>query len=119
AIVQALQGVNRWEMLVLSLLMAVPVVNMDMLLVQSHPPTAWQKWSGVNMTSNARDPVVAQAQEFVVGIKREGRNVDLYSFPLNVTDADFQSVIDYSKIAVPPVPAVSIDRPVDWQRPST
>jgi hypothetical protein len=119
AIVQALQGMHRWEMLVLSLLMAVPVVNMDMLLVQSHPSTAWQKWSGVNMTSNARDPVVTQAHEFVAGIKREGRNVDLYSFPLNVTDANFQSVIDYSKIAAPPVPAVLIGRPVDWQRPST
>jgi len=38
--------------------------------------------------------------------------------PMNVTDAEFQAVLDYLRIASPPVPIVSIRRPADWRRPT-
>jgi hypothetical protein len=119
AIVRLAPDMRRWELLLISVPMAVSVINMGMLLAQSDPSTQWQKWTGVNLSSSGKDALAAQAQNFVSAVKLEGRDIVLYSMPMNVTDAEFQAAIDYSRIANPPMPIVSIRRPVDWQRPTT
>ena len=119
AVLQAVPGMSRWELLTLSFLMAAPAVNMSLLLAQTEPSIAWQKWSGVNMSSGVRASVIAQAEEFVARVKREGRDVVLYSMPMNVIDAEFQSVVGYAQIAAPPMPMVSIGVPGDSKRPTT
>ena len=97
--------------------MAFSIVNMGMLLVQRNPSPEWQKWTGVNLSTGGND-VAAQARNFASAVKREGRDIILYSMPMNVTDADFQAVVDYARFADSPMPNVSIRRPVDWQRPT-
>lgn len=115
----ALRTMPSWIMSILSMLMLAPAINMGLILSQQNAPIDWQKWTGVNLTSGVLDPVVVQAQNFVTAIKREDRNVTLYSMSMNVVDADFQSVVDHARIAISPMPTISIHRPVDWQRPTT
>jgi hypothetical protein len=116
--IRSIPAMSRWEVIVLSIPMAAAIVNMGLLLAQREPSIEWQKWAGVNLSSRSKDAVAAQAQSFINAIKRDGRDVVLYSMPQNVTDSEFQAVINYTQIANPPVPTVSIHRPVDWHRPS-
>jgi hypothetical protein len=117
-IVRTAQGMRRWEAGCLSLLMMAAVVNLSLLLMQPNPSSEWQKRTGINLSAGAEDVIAAQAQSFVDIIAREGRNAVLYSMPMNVTDAEFQAVIEYARIANQAMPVVSIRRPMDWQRPS-
>jgi hypothetical protein len=117
--VRLIPAMHRWEVIVLSVPMALSVVNMGMLLAQSDPSIEWQKWAGVNLSSGGQDAVAVQAQNFLGTIKREGHDTILYSMPMSATDSKFQAVIDYSRTVGPSTPIVSIRRPVDWQRPTT
>jgi hypothetical protein len=119
AILTVVPTMSDRALMLLSMLMIAPVINMAMLLPQDNASMEWQKWTGVNLTSGVSDPVLDQAQNFVTTIKHEGRNVTLFSMSLGIADSDFQSVFDYAHIAKRPMPIVSILRPVDWQRPST
>ncbi len=118
SVLSTVRATSNWSLSILSVLMIAPIINMGLLLPQSEPSIEWQKWSGVNLTSGAYDPVIEQAQNFVNEIKKDGRDVALYSMPMNLVDADFQSVVDYAQIAKPQIPLISIFRPVDWKRPT-
>jgi hypothetical protein len=117
-IVQTVPGMRRWETLLLSALMVAPIVNVGVLLMQRNPSVEWQRWTGVNLSSGGNDVVSVQARDFASAVKTAGRDIVLYSMPMNVTDAEFQAVLDYSRVANPRMPVVSIRRPVDWQRPT-
>jgi len=119
AILTAVRALPGWALTTLSLLMLAPVVNMGALLAQRNAPIAWQEWTGVNLTSGVSRPVVDQAWNFAATVKRDGRNVNLYSMTMNFADATFQSVVVNALIATPPMPLVSIQRPQDGQRPIT
>jgi hypothetical protein len=118
-ILTTMQAMSGWKMVILSMLMIAPIINLGLLLSQRDASIEWQKWTGVNLSSGVSDPILEQAQNFASTIKREGRNVTLYSMSLGIIDSYFQSVVDYARIAKPPMPTVSILRPVDWKRPST
>jgi len=116
--VRLIPTLPRWGYAVLAVPMALWVGNMGLLLVQSDPSPQWQLSSGVNLTSGPREGVAQQALDFAELVKREGRNVVVYSMPTGATDAEFQAVIDYSRVVHPAMPEVSFRRPVDWARPS-
>lgn len=118
AILPTVQEMRPWKMLVLILIMTAPAINIGMLLVQRNPSTAWQQWTGVNLTSGRPNGDRAQAEKFVDTIKREGRDVTVYSMSMNVVNADFQAVVDYSEIASPRKPLLSIRVPGEWVRPT-
>lgn len=120
AILTAVRAMSGWKMAILSVLMIAPVINISILLPQRDASIEWQKWTGINLSSGASDAALVQAQNFAGSIKRDGRNVTLYFLRyLDMVDADFQSVIDFARIATSSMPTVSILRPVDWQRPTT
>ncbi len=116
AILSAVRAMPRWTMTALSLLMLAPIVNMAMLLAQRNAPVQWQQWTGVNLTSGTANPVFDQAWDFATTVKREGRNVTLYSMSMTFADAAFQSVVLNALVATPPMPSVSIQRPQDGVR---
>ena len=118
AILSAVQTMSNWKLAIVSVVMAVPVINVGLLLSQQNPALEWQKWTGVNLTSAGYDPVVSQALNFAREIKQGGRNVTMFSMSLNIADADFQAVGQYAKFSMLPMPIISILRPVDWQRAS-
>jgi hypothetical protein len=109
----------NWKIAIVSVLMIAPIINMGLLLAQRNPSIEWQKWTGVNLTSGVFDPVIDQAQNFVRAVKQGGKNVTIYTMSLNMADADFQSVVQYANFTMPPMPIISILRPMDWQRPTT
>ena len=119
AILTVVRAMSGWKITILSVFMIAPIINMGILLSQRNPSIEWQKWTGVNISSGVYDPVLDQAQNFVTAVKREGRNVTLYSMSLNTADAKFQSVVDYARFVMLPMPTMSTFRPIDWQRPST
>lgn len=118
-ILTAMRAMPNWKIVILSILMIAPVINMALLLPQHNASVEWQKWTGVNLTSGASNPVADQAQNLATTIKQEGRNITFYSMSLGVNDSIFQSVIDYARIKMPPMPDVLISRPIDWLHPST
>jgi len=119
AILVTMRRMPDWQIKILSIVMMMPIINIGMLLPQTHASIEWQKWTGVNLNSDTSDPVLNQAQNFATLVKREGHNANVYSISLNATDAKFQSVVDYARFAMSPMPSVSTFRPIDWQRPST
>jgi len=118
-ILTTMRAMSSWKMVVLSILMIAPIINIGMLLPQHDASIAWQKWTGVSMTSGVSDPVRDQAQNFASVVKQNGHDVTLYSMSMGAVDANFQSVVDYTRISMSPMPIISIFRPVDWQRPTT
>lgn len=118
-ILVAIKEISNWKIAVISIFMAASVINIGLLLPQQNPEIEWQKWTGVNLTSGKSDPVIKQAQNFVSAVKQGGRDVSMFSMALTTVDANFQAVILNSNYAMPPMPSISILRPVDWQRPST
>lgn len=120
AILSAVRAMHWLNTAILSVAMIAPVINIDMMLMQREAPIAWQKWSGVNLTSGKPDVVMDQALNFVNAVKREGGNdLTLYSISMNTADAYFSAAIQYADVSMPPLPLRSMIRPVDWQRPST
>ena len=118
-ILSAVLTMSNWKLAIVSMVMVLPVVNMSLLLPQQNPSLEWQKWTGVNLSSGIKDPVIDQAQKIVNEVKRTGQNVTIFSLALNMVDADFQAVALNANYAVRPMPKISFLRPVDWQRPST
>ena len=117
AILTTVRAMPGWAMGIVSVLMLAPIVNLGMLLAQRDAPIEWQKWTGVNLASGVSRPVVDQARDFAAMVKREGRNVTLYSMAMNFADTTFQAVVLNALIATPPMPGVSIQRPQDGLRP--
>jgi len=117
-VVRAASGAPRWQVIGVSLLLLLPAANIGALLAQRNPSPDWQRWAGVNLTSGGANEVAGQARDFVAKVRSEGRDVTLYAMPLTAADAEFQAAIDYARIAAAPRPAISMRRPVDWQRPS-
>lgn len=117
-LVRVMPLMRPWATGLLVLPMIFAIAHTGILLMQRDPSLEWQKWAGVNLTSGAADPAGIQARDFARAVKREGRRAFLYSMPGNVTDAEFQAAVDYARIADPPMPKVTIHRPVDWQRPT-
>lgn len=115
----AVRAMSSWKAGMLSVLMIAPVVNIGLLLPQTDAPIQWQLWTGVNLTSGVVDAALIQARDFVAEVKREGSNhMVLYSISMNTADEYFSALIEYSGVAMPP-PIGSMNRPIDWQRPST
>lgn len=109
---------HRWEFVALVVLMAAPILNINVLLAQREPPVAWQQWTGVNMSAGQRDPFIEQANRFVARIRAEKRDAVVYSMPMNITDAEFHAVVAYSKIETPSMPVISLRIPGDLLRPT-
>jgi hypothetical protein len=118
AIAHAGQQMPRWQSIFLALLLLAPAANMAALLAQANPSFEWQRWSGVNLSSQPGDPVTAQARQFVSGLKGEPERVVLYSMTMSAADAAFEAAFDYGRIATPGLPPLAILRPMDWQRPT-
>ena len=115
---QVAQQMPRWQQVLLSLLMIAPSVNLALLLADRSPSPEWQKWTGVNLSSGVGSQVAAQAKSFVSDMQRGGRNIVVFSMPMNSVDATFESAFDYARIADTEKSLMSINRPVDWQRPT-
>jgi hypothetical protein len=115
----ALRAMPGWKAVILALFMIAPVINIGLLLPQLDASREWQLWTGINLTSGNPDPALGQAKDFITEVKREGRkNVTLFSISMNNADEYFSAVIEYSGVAMPP-PIGGMNRPLDWQRPST
>lgn len=115
---QVAQQMPRWQVVLLSLLMIAPSLNLTLLLVDRNPSPEWQKWTGVNLTSGAGGAVAEQAKKFVSDMQNRGQNIIVFSLSMNTTDAIFESTFDYARIVNPQKSTMSINRPVDWQRPT-
>jgi hypothetical protein len=113
------QTMPKWQLELVSALLIIPIINIALLLPQQNPSIAWQRWTGVNLTSGIYNTVINQAQSFASTVKNEGRNVTLYSMPLGVVDAYFYSVFAHASIAMAPMPRIITYYPIDWRRPST
>ena len=118
-ILPLIQEIRPWKMAALFFFMALPITNMGALLAIKSPSISWQKWTGVNLTSDGADGVVEQAKQFVANLPTDGSDVVVYSMSMNVVDAQFQAVYDYSQITAPRKSILSTTRPIDWQRPTT
>jgi hypothetical protein len=116
---QLARQLPRWQWLLLSLALLAPAVNLAVMLAQSSPSVAWQKWSGVNLSSGGTGTIAAQAKDLVAEAQREKRDLLVYSMAMNASDANFEAAFDYARIALAGAPKMAIARPRDWQRPTT
>jgi hypothetical protein len=119
AVLGALQRMPRRGAAALSVAMLLPVLNITLLLAQPAPSIAWQKWSGVNLSSGHDDPGVTQARVFIDAVARDKRDTILYAMPMGTSDAIFQAAVGHALLATPGLPKVSIVVPGDNQRPTT
>jgi hypothetical protein len=119
ALLAALRTMPRWGAVALSVAMLLPVLNLTLLLAQPAPSIAWQKWSGVNLSSGREDPAVSQAGAFMDAVARDRRDTVLYSMPMGTSDAIFQAAVGHALVAKRGLPKVSIVVPGDSQRPTT
>jgi hypothetical protein len=99
--------------------MLAALANLALLLAQSNPASAWQRWTGVNLSSGHLFDGIAQFQRFVDAPRTTASFV--YSLGSDGDEADqiLDSLILQRWIFHPELPSLWIRRPVDWERPTT
>lgn len=102
----------------LQLLLLVPAVNMMVMLWSPQPSPAWQKFSGVNLSTGLYRDEINQAKSLVDQLRKEGSSRALYSFYSDAATAAFESVGTFERVLHPSEPVFITRLPVDWQRPA-
>jgi hypothetical protein len=100
--------------------MLAALTNLALLLAQPNPSLAWQRWTGVNLSSGRLFAGMAPFQRFV----DTPRATALFVYSLDVGETDeadqtLSSLILQRWIVHPERPSLLIRRPLDWQRPTT
>jgi hypothetical protein len=99
------------------ILMIATTVNLALLLFLVHPSFAWQRFSGVGVTSDFSPVILVAFKKFVAQSADRQRSIYVVSFDDN--DAFLGSIIDESRLLHPELPVLSLRRPIDWQRSAT
>jgi hypothetical protein len=115
---RTLEGLRTRFRVMHALFLALPALNLGLLLIHPNPSVTWQDWTGVNVSVSKNDPVMNQAYSFIAKATASGRATIVYSMSTNATDAMFTAAADYARTIHPDAPPVSITGPVDWQRPA-
>jgi hypothetical protein len=97
--------------------MFATVLNLASLLLVPQPAAAWQRFSGVGVTSSFSPTILSAFKRFVADSPDQPTSI--YVFSLDTNDAILGSVIDESRLLYPKRQFPSLRRPVDWQRSST
>jgi hypothetical protein len=100
------------------LLMIVVGINLALVLLLPQPSLAWQKFSGVGVTSDFPPTILDAFKRLATSPSDRSRSIYLVSFDIN--DAIFDSLIDYARDLGPTnIGLWTVRRPVDWQRSAT
>ncbi len=97
--------------------MLAPAANI-LLLLMMPASSAWQAWSGVNLTSGTFKAETQRARDLVSLLRSEGKGARMYSFYSDAATAAFESVGAYERVLNPELPNFQVFLPVDWRRPS-
>jgi hypothetical protein len=108
-----------WGGWTVRMMFLLPAANLLLLLSVANPSIAWQRWSGVNLSSGTFRPEISMAHHLISNIRqKQKRNAFLYSFYAGASTAVFESVGEFEAVIHPELPTFQIVRPVDWRRPS-
>lgn len=102
----------------LHVLLLAAAMNTMILLWSTEPAVAWQRWSGINLSTGLYKAEVEQARSLVDQLRSEGKRVPLYSFFTGAPTAVFENVGNFEDVLHPSQPGFYTRLPVDWQRPS-
>lgn len=104
--------------ILVQILLFTPALNILVLLWSAAPSDAWQKWSGVNVSSGTHRGEVEQARDLIKDLRKENRSVLLYSLYSDASTSAFESVGSFEAVVHPSEPIFQTRLPVDWQRPA-
>ncbi|MBI5101813.1 MAG: hypothetical protein HZB33_08280 [Nitrospirae bacterium] len=99
------------------LMLLVPALNI-LLLLNSAPSSAWQRWTGVNLSTGIHREEVEQAKRLVQDLSSGGKNVFLYSLHSDAATSAFEGVGAFEAVMNPAKPVFLTRLPVDWQGPA-
>ncbi len=107
---------NKWIHLSVLMISFVATGNMALLLGQKNPSSHWQRITGVSVSISAHDAVVKQAYEFLETVRREKRNIRVYSFMSGFQELAFGDVGKYEGVVNPKASTFDLRGPHDWLR---
>jgi len=97
--------------------MIAVALNTTLILLVPRPALAWQQFSGEGITADFPPNVLSAFKQFVAAPATQPRSVYVFSF--DVSDGILDAVIDESRLLHPERQALSLRRPIDWQRSAT
>jgi hypothetical protein len=96
--------------------MVVAALNLILVLLVPRPSTAWQELAGVSVTSNFPPETVASFRRLAA--RPYSRPVNVYIVSFDENDANLDSIVTQTWLLHGNLP-LSLQRPVDWIRPTT
>lgn len=101
----------------MTILMAGASINLALLLVQIDPSPAWQRRTGVNLSTGSRFDATEQFRAFVRATRAEP--MIIYSLSLEDADWILSSLFFQEELFHPELPNHAFRRPLDWNRTTT
>jgi hypothetical protein len=117
-VVPALQALPRWLNILLLVVSLLQPLNLALLLLYAHPPATWQRFSGVNLTSNGYKQEVLDANRLLNVLRAEGKSAVVYSFYSGPPTYVFESIGNFAGVIQPSLPRFTTRLPVTWLVPN-
>ena len=82
------------------------VINLGALLLPAHPSARWQRFSGVNLTSNGYRDEVAAAKQLLAKTRAQGSSATIYSLYSGPATYAFEAVGNFAATFEPTSPVL-------------
>lgn len=102
--------------IVMQMLVVLTASNLAILLAIPDPSKAWQTFTGIGVSSKYPAEVVSDFEKLVT--TQSPNMVRIYIFSTDANDAVLSSIVFYDTLMGIHTPPLSVDRPVDWVRPT-
>lgn len=104
---------------ILTAFLCVPFGILTILLIHPDPPLPWMRAMGVNLTTGAYGPEVAQAEELIGLASAARKDLTVYALSPDFGPGIFEGVGYYRGMTRPGEPTFRVRYPTDWIRDTT